>query len=264
MIIWRLIDLDQYDVEIFKAILEKDKPRNGEIVDHVFASLKDPKSTKETVKVSVTVRLEALRKTGVLDKEIVTPKNVRYFFKNDKARQSALTKVNFERANLKIAITSMLPDQEPIPATILDIMLQISYYIQRNYHVLMSKAIDEKRFENLRFYKENLQQILNAYYDALIEVLEDEKIQQRIHGHTLLKYAKDAIHIEKPQDLTSLLVREKEYLEKNPLEISSDAMLHEKAKDVIKHVIKFLNLDFEKPVKIWLQNNDVFVAFPPT
>jgi hypothetical protein len=183
---WRLTSLNQYDPQIYGCILENDKPRNGEIVDYVFANIDDPKPREETLKVVVTVRLQALEKEGMLTKDIVTPKNVRYFFKDEKAREKARSITYSHHRHLRQSIDEFLAASGGQAGALImydfEIMFGAVHTILEGYLNKTFEAIDERRFNDLRRYKENTFRIMSALCDAIIESLEDKKIQEQIQG----------------------------------------------------------------------------------
>jgi len=79
-----------YDFEIFETLLEKGELRNSEIRDEVWSRLKGPKPSKTVLNVVISNRLSKLAKEDVLTKNSLGHKNVRYSFKDEKARKKAL------------------------------------------------------------------------------------------------------------------------------------------------------------------------------
>ena len=207
--------MNDYDLYIFETLLEKTELRNSEIRDQVLSRLKYPKPSNERLNVDISNSLTRLSSEGVLTKKTVGHKDVRYSFKNNREREKAQMKISFQDSRLNEVIRELVfKEDQPISTLQIDMLLHIGDRIHRSYVALIANTIKTKRFEDLLYLRVHFPIVINGYYDTVMRLFEDKRIQRRIEGSASSAHPDDVIPLSDLKDIRGLLAKTNAELER--------------------------------------------------
>jgi predicted P-loop ATPase/GTPase len=166
--------MDSRPIDILRIMLENNRMRYRDIVSKVLKTC-DWRLSEDSTKTTVSNILDRLVHV-FLKKENLGHKNVWYSFKSEKAKEKARLIVFSQPRELKKVVRDII---EADPAGLLMLPFFPSL-IAHEFGCYIAIALKEKRFEDLRFRKERVTQVISAFYESLLEILEDRNNKESL------------------------------------------------------------------------------------
>jgi hypothetical protein len=180
--------MDQHSIDILEIFLKKQELNYHEVESDIESGKKWKNLTSDSIRVTVAKKLRELASSGgFLVRRELGHKNVRYAFRNEKAREKASLLIHPTAVEWNRTMSTILnrmkrahPDSPDFSDALEETIFILPGALLSSYLFRIADAIVRNDDNDVTFYREQAQRTLSSFWEALIRALRQKDLREQL------------------------------------------------------------------------------------